>query len=157
MGTMTRTFGLNARRGLESLKNTAEMLRADTLDEDLALVFSNKAWHLCDHVFEALASNSQFSKLQDLQAHVRNHCPELAYLQDICTESKHAKINRYEPSVESATHHKGDFCLKDFDSRDFDTSRLEIKLYNGLTIPYIDAVNRAVDFWSKFFEEYELR
>ena len=89
---MTRSFGLDAASALKALKTASERFQNDDLNEDLAREYALKAWHLCDHVFHALGSTSRFATLGDLQEHVRNTCPDLAYLQDICTESKHANI-----------------------------------------------------------------
>ena len=154
---MTRSFGLDALSALEELKNTAERFRVDTLNKGLAREFAKLAWHLCDYVFNELGSNTKFAKLPDLQEHAKDCCIELAYLQVICNESKHAKASKHTSLIEKTNHHEGDFSPLDFDSRDFDTSRLEIKLCDGQTIPYIDVVDRAVCFWSKFFDDYELR
>ena len=61
-----------------------------------------------------------------LKAHVCGECPELAYLQDICNESKHGEITRYVANVKEARHHRGAFSSAF--SHDFDISRLEIEL-----------------------------
>ena len=128
----------------------------DDLNEDLARDCACKAWHLCDHVSQVLGSNSEFASLRGLQAHARHACPELAYLQDICTESKHAVITTYPPSTKEARRHDGDFCREDFSSEDFDTSRLEIELLDGRTVPFDIVIHRAVDFWSNFFKDHGL-
>lgn len=154
---MTRSFDLNALSALEALKKTVDRLRIDFLDEDLARDCAIKAWHLCDHVFKELGSNSQFPDLRALQNHAKYCCSELAYLQVICNETKHANPSKYRGHIEKTNNHWGDFSPDDFDSRDFDTPRLEIKLIDGQTIPYIDVVDRAVGFWSNFFDEYKLR
>ena len=145
---MTRSFNLDAPSLLEDLKNSVGRLKDDDLNEDLARDCACKAWHLCDHIFKAVGPNPRFTSLKELQDHVRNACPELAYLQDICIESKHGEITRYEPHIEEAHHHRGGFS-KAF-SRGFDISRLEIKLLGGQTVFFLDVVNRAVGFWSDF-------
>ena len=150
---MTRSFGLNAPSALEALKSNVERFKDDDLDEDLARDCACKAWHLCDHVSKALGPNSPFPTLKELQDHVRGVCPELAYLQDICNESKHAEITRYVARIKEARHHRGDFSSKDF-SRDFDISCLEIELLGGQTVWFLDVVGRAVGFWSDFFEKH---
>ena len=38
-------------------------------------------------------------------------------------------------------------------SRGFDISRLEIELLDGQRIMFNDVVDRAVGFWSKFFDD----
>lgn len=152
---MSRSFGLDALTALVAFKNAVERFRDDILNEDLARDCAIKAWHLCDYAFKELDSKSQFYKLKNLKKHVKDCCPELAYLQDVCNASKHVEIT-YPSNIDETNHYRGDFCPKDFDSRDFDTSRLEIKLSDDQTIPYIYVVDRAVDFWSKFFDDYEL-
>ena len=125
----------------------------DDLNEDLARDCAYKAWHLCDHVSKAIGcSNSQFASLQKLQDHVRGACPALAYLQDICIESKHAAITRYTPRIKEARHHDGAFS--NAFSSGFDISRLEIELLGGQTLPFRNVVESAVDFWSEFFESH---
>ena len=104
--------------------------KEDDLDVELARDCAGKAWHLCDHVFMALGTNSGFGRLGKLQEHVREVCPELAYLQDVCTETKHGEIARYRPRIVEARFHGGAFS-RDFSSEDFDTSRLEIVLGEG--------------------------
>ena len=146
---MTRSFGLNAASALEALRTTVERFRDDDLNEDLARDCAIKAWHLCDHVFEALGSNPRFATLGVLQDHVRHLCRELGYLQDICIESKHAVITRYPPRIKKACHHSGAFS-RGFSSA-FDISRLEIEILGGQTVSFHDVVDRAVEFWSKFF------
>ena len=149
---MTRSFGLDAPSALEALKNSAERFRDEDLDDDLARDCACKAWHLCDHVSKALGRSAPFTSLKGVQEHVRGVCPELAYLQDICTESKHAEITRYVTRIRKARHHRGAFS-KGF-SRDFDISRLEIELLSGQTVLFLDVLDRAVGFWSEFFENY---
>ena len=148
---MTRSFGLDAASALKALKIASERFKNDDLNEDLARDCAIKAWQLCDHVFNVLSSTSRFATLGGLQDHVKHTCPELAYLQDICTESKHGKISRYTPRIAEARFHGGAFS-RAF-SRGFDISRLEIKLPGGQTIFFNDVVDRAVDFWSKFFDD----
>ena len=149
---MTRSFGLTATAAREALRTAVKRFGGDDLNEDLARECACKAWHLCDHAYQALGSNSPFASLDKLQAHARHACPELAYLQDICTESKHVVITKYKPSIKEARHHRGAFS-RDF-SDDFDTSRLEIELLDGRTISFHDAIRRAADFWSNFFKKH---
>ena len=146
---MTRSFGLDAPSALEAFKTTVEKFEDDNLNEDLARDCAIKAWHLCDHVFKALGSNSQFQDLEDLRDHVRRNCPDLSYLQDICNESKHAEITKYKARIKKAHLHRGAFS-RDF-SRDFNISRLEIELPSNQKVFFRDVVDRAVKFWSKFF------
>lgn len=154
---MSRSFGLDAPSALEDLRKSIERFKDDDLNRDLAREISIKAWHLCDHVYRALSSNSSFATVGELQSQVRNSCPELAYLQEICTESKHAEITKWTPQVDEARRHEGDFCREDFDHRDFDVSRLEVKLVSGSVIDFDDVINRAMDYWSQFFKDYEIK
>ena len=147
---MTRSFGLDAPSALKALGAAVKRLTDDGLDVDLARDCAGKAWHLCDHVFKALGSNSEFAGLKELQDHVRSACPELGYLQDICIESKHAEITRYSPRIDEARVHVGDFSREDFCSDDFDTSCLEIVLRQGQKVSFNEVVDRAVEFWSTF-------
>ena len=154
---MTRSFGLDAPMALQALRTAVQRLKDDDLDVDLARDCAGKAWHLCDHVFKALGSNSEFAKLTQFQEHVRAACPELAYLQDICIESKHAQITMYKPRIDDARVHIGDFSREDFCSDDFDTSLLEIGLPGGKKVSFNDVVDRAVEFWSTFLEAHGIR
>ena len=148
---MTRSFGLDAASALEALKAASERFKNDDLNKDLARDCAIKAWQLCDHVFNALGSTSRFATLGSLQDHVKHTCPELAYLQDICTASKHGEISRYTPRIAEARFQGGAFSHAF--SRDFDISCLEIELPGGQTIFFNDVVDRAVDFWSKFLDD----
>ena len=154
---MTRSFGLDAPSALQALRNAVGRFKDDELNVDLARECAGKAWHLCDHVFKALGANSQFGKLGALQDHVREACAELAYLQDVCTESKHAEITRYRPRIDEARFHVGDFSSEDFSGDDFDTSRLEIVLREGWKVSFSAVVERAVEFWSEFMEVHGIR
>ena len=148
---MTRSFGLDAPSALEAFKTAAKKFKDDDLNNDLARECAIKGWQLCDHVFEALGSNRRFATLRVFQDHVRHICHELGYLQDICTESKHGKISRYTPRIKEARHHRGAFS-RGFSSA-FDISCLEVKLSDGQTILFNDVVDRAVEFWSEFFDD----
>ena len=150
---MTRSFGLDAPSALEAFKAVAEKFKKDELNDDLARDCACKAWHLCDHVYQALGSNSPFSSVQRLQDHVKDTCPELAYLQDICIESKHGELTRHEPRIDGAQFQDGDFDHRDFDPHDFDVPRLEIKPKGGQTVLHGDVVDCVVNFWSKFFDD----
>ena len=94
--------GLDTPSALEALKSTVERLRDDDLNEDLGRDCALKAWRLCDYVFAALGNGPQFATLMKLQDHVAQACPELAYLQDICNETKHAEITKYTPRIDEA-------------------------------------------------------
>ena len=153
---MTRSFGLDALSALEALERTVEKFKDDDINGDMARDCALKAWHLCDHVFIALGSNSRFAKLGKLQDHVRHACPELGYLRDICIVSKHGEITRSTPQIDGARLHLGDFSRHDF-SRDFDISCLEIVLSGGRTVVFNDVVDRVVDYWSKFFDDHEIK
>ena len=148
---MTRSFGLDAASALKALQAASERFQNDDLNEDLARDCAIKAWQLCDHVFNALGSTSRFATLRSLQDHVKHTCPELAYLQDICTASKHGDNSRYTPRIAEARFHGGAFS-RGF-SRGFDISRLEIKLPGDQTKFFNDVLDRAVNFWSKFFDD----
>lgn len=149
---MTCSFGLDARSALEALKTSVERFKDDDLNEDLARECACKAWHLCDHSSKALGPNSPFPTLKKLQKHARGVCPELAYLQDICTESKHGEITRYVACIKEARHNGGAFS-NGF-SRAFDISRLELELHDGQTVFFVDVVDRAVGFWLDFFQDH---
>ena len=151
---MSRSFGFNAPAALQAFQIAVGKLKADLLNEDLARDCAIKAWQLCDHVFIALGPESQYPTLKDLKNHVRAVCPELAYLQDVCTEAKHGRISRYPPRILAARHRIGDFSPDDFDGDDFDTSRLEIELPDGRTVLFSDAADRAAVFWTRFFDDH---
>ena len=154
---MTRSFGLDAPSAFEELTKAAKRFKQDELDADLARDCAGKAWHLCDHVFKVLSPNPTFQDLKDFQRQVRTACPELGYLQDICIESKHAEITKYSPRIDEALVHTGDFSNEDFSGKDFDTSRLEIRLRGGGTVLFNNALERAVEFWSTYLERHGIR
>ena len=84
------------------------------------------------------------------QQHVRDACPALACLQDICTESRHAEMTRQRPSIDEARCHADDSSSGDFCSEDFDTPRLEIVLLDGRKLTFAAALDSAIGFWSSF-------
>ena len=91
-------------------------------------------------------------ELARVPALARRTCPELAYLQDTCTESKHGQITRYPPAIKEPRHRSGDLCGEDYSIEDFDTSSIENELPDGLTVPFDNDISRALRFWSDFFE-----
>ena len=151
---MTLSFGLTASSALQELRTRAGAFRRDVLNEALARDCAQNAWHLCDHFFHEAGPTSTFPDLRSLQDHVRQACPELGYLQDICIASKHAKIMRHKPSITGARNHDGDFCREDFDPHDFNVPRLEITLIDGRQLLFDDVLERAVTFWTKFFRNH---
>ena len=122
----------------------------DGLIEDLDRECAVRAWHRCDHVWQALGPKSSFVSLRKVQDHAKSFCPGLAYLQAICTESKHAVITRYELRLKAARHHIGDLSRDEFSSEDFDASRLELEQLDGHTVHFGNVVRRTVDFWADF-------
>ena len=144
---MTCSFGLDAASALEALEIASEKFKNDDLNKDLARDCAIKAWQLCDHVFNALGSTSRFATLGGLQDHVRHTCPELAYLQDICTASKHGNISRYTPRINETRVQGGAFSHAF--SRGFDISRLEIKLLGGQTIFFNDVPRSCRRFFGR--------
>ena len=151
---MTLSFGLTASSALQELRTRAGAFRRYVLNDALARDCAEKAWHLCDHFFHEAGSNSTFPDLGSLQDHVRQACPELGYLQDICIASKHAKITRYPPSITEARKLDGDFCREDFDKNDFNVPRLEITVADGPQLLFDDVLERAVAFWTQFFRNH---
>ena len=150
---MTRSFGLDAPSALQAFEAAVKRLKDDALNKDLARDCAIKAWHLGDHVFKALGSSAQFKDVSALQHHVRETCPSLAYLHEICIESKHAELSRNNPRTDTARYQAGGFSHLDFDPHDFDTDRLEIKLTGDQTVLFSDVVDRALSFWSTFFHD----
>lgn len=148
---MTRSFDLDARTALAELQRAMEEFRSNDLDDALARNVAVKAWHLGDHAFKALGTRSGFDSLPQFQNHVRDECPELAWLQDVCIETKHGEITRYPPRIHAARLHRGSFS-RGF-SRGFDVSRLEISFPDGQKVWFIDAAERALEFWWRFLED----
>ena len=151
---MTLSFGLEATSAPEALRINVKRFQDDDLNEDLARDCAVKAWHLCDHVCIALGANSPFADLGELKEHVKGACAELGQLQAIWNATKHGKITRCTPRIVAARFHGGDYN-SDF-RRDFDISCLEIELCGGQTVMFLDVIDRAMDFWSDFFEEHGL-
>ena len=151
---MTLSFGLTAPKLLEELKDGVERLKGNDLDRSLARECACKAWHLCDHAFKALGSNSQFSDLKELQRYVRCACPELAYLQAICNESKHGERSKHDKvtdQIKAACYRGGAF------SRAFDTPSLEIELADDRKVFVPEVFYPAVEFWSTFFKDHGIK
>ena len=150
---MTHSFGLDAPSALEAFKNAVEKFKDDELNQDLARDCAIKAWHLCDHVSKAFGPNAPFARLRRLQAHAKGTCPELAYLQNICNESKHGARPHDRSGIDEAIFQDGDFSHLDFDPRDFSVPCLKIKVKDGPSVLFSDVVDHAVEFWAKFFDD----
>lgn len=151
---MTLTFGQNAPSRLAALKSAAKRFGDDYLNKDLAGDCAIKAWHLSDHVFQALGSNLPFANLADFRSHVKSACPDLAHLQVICDAAKHGDVLRQTGEIAGTGEHLGAFDRNDFDPRDFDTDRLQIVLKSGKEVSFDDALDSALQFWSQFFRDH---
>ena len=151
---MTLTFGQDASSRLAVLKSAAERFGDDNLNKDLAGDCAIKAWHLSDHVFQALGSNLPFAHFEDFRSHVKVACPDLAHLQVICDAAKHGDVLRKTGEIAGTGEHLGAFDRNDFDPRDFDTDCLQIVLTNGKELSFDDALDSALQFWSQFFRDH---
>ena len=151
---MTLTFGQDAPSRLAALKNAAERFGGDYLNKDLAGDCAIKAWHLSDHVFQALGSTLPFAKVESFQSHVKAACPDLAHLQVICNADKHGDVLRHTGEIAGTGEHLGDFDRNDFNPRDFDTDCLKIVLTSGREVSFDKVLDSALQFWSQFFRDH---
>lgn len=140
---MSLSFGLDFQEGLQELRNTAKNFREDSLNKGLAREFSKQAWHLCDHAYAA--NSGGFSTLVKFQTHIRTLCPEMEYMQTICTAAKHGNRLHFKPPIK-ATYLRGGPFSQAF-SRAWDISRLVIQLDDGSELWFIDAMDRVERFW----------
>jgi len=148
--TQTRNFGLDSTTLLQSLEEGWEQLNTDPLNKQIARQCAINAWHMCDQLQVQTDKKQQFRNLRELQDHVKTVCPELAYMQDICIESKHAQITRHPPSILSAELYKGDFCPLDFDRKDWNVSRLKITTSDNNEVDFLDALGCVIQFWRTY-------
>ena len=96
----------------------------------------------------------QFAKPDDFKKYVTEACPELGLLRVICNAQKHTDfLESSTGEVLTARYHQGDFS-EEFSRCDFDTDRLEIKLTDGRVELFDDVIDRALAFWSQFFEDH---
>ena len=130
---------------LDDLRATVSDLRKDPLNPRVARYGSIIAWSICDWVFKEHGSRLNINKLGTLQEYVKHQCPELAYLQDLGNSLKHRDITRYTPILIEAYEHKGPFS-QHF-SREFDKSRLHIKLQDGRILDFEEVIQEALSFW----------
>ena len=155
---MTRSFGLDAPSALQALTDDARKLTDGELADDLNVVLARdcaiKAWHLCEHAFQVESVTDRFPTLRSLQDHVKEHCPDLAYLQEVCNETKHGWIRKPDPCVADTWPHPGDFSARDWDPGDFDTPELRVELVDGHVLSYRAVLQRVVVFWQDFFRQY---
>jgi hypothetical protein len=143
---MPNTFGIKtAQDHLELLEQTVQSFRSDDLNEGLALQCSCIAWQHCDWLFHDHGDVLGYHNLRALQDAMKRACRELAYMQDICIETKHATITRYTPTIDRAEYHGGAFS-REF-SRDFDISRLQIVVGSNPPIWFSDAVEAVLHHW----------
>ena len=151
---MTYSFGLNVFDYLRALQESVERFRLDYLNKVLAQDCACKAWHLQEHVFRVPQVERQFAKRDDFRRYVTDACPELALLRVICNAQKHTDfLESPTGEVVTARYHQGDFS-EEFSRYDFDTDRLEIKLTDERVDLLDDVLDRALAFWSQFFEDH---
>ena len=144
---MTKSFDLDAPTALAALERCFVRHKQDETESDIAREFAVRAWHLCEHAHRSLSPKAGFAKLQEFQRRVRSECPELAWLRDICTETKHGTITRYAPMIESARLHRGEYDHRDYDPRDYNTDRLVVTLANGDEVVFGEVAERALCYW----------
>ena len=158
---MTRSFGLDAPIALQHLRSAARRFTEgefrDELDADLVRDCAIKVWHLSEYAFDVLGPDAGFPDLRSFTRSVKEQCPALECLQEICNETKHVRISRPEPRVADTYAHRGDFSAHDWHPDDFDTSELRVELADGQVYPFRNVLQSAVDFWTDFFERHSLR
>ena len=103
---MSGSFGLDAASALEKFRTAVKRFEIDALNEDLARDCAYEAWHLCDHAWQVLGSNSSFASLPKLRIHASHACPELAYLQSLSTTSSAVLRNSGSISSKSTRSHR---------------------------------------------------
>ena len=155
---MTRSFGLDAASALRVLTDDARKFADGEFRDELNVVLARdcaiKAWHLCEHAFQVESVADRFPTLRSLQDHVKEQCPDLAYLQEVCNETKHARITKPDPCVADTWSHGGDFSSRDWHPDDFDTPQLRVQLVDGRVLAYRTILQRAVAFWQDFFQAH---
>jgi len=153
---MTYSFGLDVFDYLRALQESVERSRLDYLNGVLAQDCACKAWHLREHVFRVPQVGCQFARPDDFRKYVTDACPELDLLRVVCNAQKHTDfLESSTGEVLTVRYHQGDFS-KEFNRRDFNTDRLEIKLTDGRVELFDDVIDRAVSFWSQFFENHAI-
>jgi hypothetical protein len=152
---MGQSFYSNSRELLESLQWKITAFQKSSLDVDLAFDCAVRAWSLCDWVHAEFGSRLGYPSLGTLQGDARRECPQLEYLQDLATASKHKIIKGYVSKTHKADLHRGAFDARAF-SRGFDVSRLRLLLRDGAQIDLEDALVAVERFWVGFFTKHKL-
>ena len=96
---MTRSFGLDAASALQALTDDARRLTDGELRDDLNVVLARdcaiKAWHLCEHAFQAESVVDRFPTLKvSSRPRQGSSVPTSCTCRMICNETKHARIVR---------------------------------------------------------------
>lgn len=147
---MSRAFDRQtARDVLNELQQDIASFKNDDLNTSLAREIAEKSWHLCDWIFHESGPKLGFDRLRDLQDFAKQQCPELAYMQDICNESKHAKITRYSPVVEEA-YDATVFEAGVFEEGVFSRG-LMIDIVGGGSILFSDTLDNIFEYWRSHF------
>ena len=92
---------------LSALKKEAAAFQKDPLNTELANQCAIDAWSLCDWVFKEYGTKLGLEKLDQLQTHMKQQCPQLAFFQDVANASKHKEITKYVPRLKEAKDHHG--------------------------------------------------
>jgi hypothetical protein len=128
----------------------------DFLKNDLVEYKANNlsanSWHLIDWILVDYAHINRFNKIEDLRNSLYPKCNSLKIMHDIANSSKHKDLSRPKANIRRVDTYDGDYDPRDYDSEQFDTSRLEIELEDNTILNFKDEIKKVIDFWKNYFK-----
>lgn len=124
----------------------------DNLSVKKAKILANSAWHLVDWTFYEHVKIHNFSKIENFREYLYPKCESLKVMHDLTNASKHKILSRPKGDLKNTKEHKGDFCSKDFSSKDFNVSYLQIEKNDGTKLSFRNEIERVKNFWIEYFK-----
>ncbi|KIQ14654.1 hypothetical protein RT99_22740 [Flavobacterium sp. MEB061] len=148
---MAKSFIDNSTKKLKELILEYEDFLKDDLIEYKANNLCTNAWHIFDWILVEFRNIHGYYNIGDLRNSLYPRCNSLKIMHDIANASKHNNLDRPKASIRTTNMHEGDFCKADFSSDDFDVSRLEIELEDGMILNFNEEIKNVIEFWKSYF------
>lgn len=113
---------------------------------------ASSAWHLVDWAFEEHEKNHNFTNIGSFRESLYPNCESLKVMHDLTNASKHKILSRPKGELKNTKEHKGDFCNKDFSSKDFNVSYLQIEKNDGTKVSFRNEIESVKNFWIEYFK-----
>ncbi|SNC68281.1 hypothetical protein SAMN06265337_2239 [Hymenobacter gelipurpurascens] len=115
-----------------------------------ALDCALSGWHLLDWVFNT-NEKSNYQSLYDLRQAFEKICPELSVLHDIITGGKHFTVSKGRSNM--VRSYSSGYVQNGYVQDGYVATELIIEFDNNQSEPYLQIIDKVVDFWFAYFHE----